>query len=216
MYAFNDTMRSYLSFPPQFPSTFVLFVKTNTAYWETSYNIKDDQGNIIFTNGPLQGNVFYRDTLTLAPGCYKFTIDDTGKDGLSFFANNDGTGYARFLSAFGGGVIQFMESDFGTSLSQWFTVGFLLSSPTIDNESQLNIFPNPASESFTVDLALTNPEPITIVITDVNGKVMLSKKYEATGNLVTELTLDDAAPGLYFIRVQGTSVHYSKKLMWTK
>ena len=37
----------------------------------------------------------YRDTLLLGLGCYKLTVEDTDGDGLSFFANNDGSGFFR-------------------------------------------------------------------------------------------------------------------------
>ncbi len=213
-YAFNDTLRSYLNFPPEFPSSFVLLVKTNNAYWETSYNIKDDMGNIILINPPLSANTFYYDTLSLTPGCYEFNLNDSGKDGLSFFANNDGTGYARFLKASTTGALKYLEADFGTSLSFKFTVGYLLSEPAIELEPALLVYPNPASESFTLDLNLPQNENITITITDMSGKLLLKEDFKNVGQIVKKFTLNDSPAGLYLVRVTGDSFNLVRKLMW--
>lgn len=212
-YAYNDTLRSYLDFPPQFPSTFVLLVKTNLAYWETSYSIKDDQGNTVYTNPVLSSNAFFFDTLTLAPGCYEFIMNDSGKDGLSFFANNDGSGYVRFLNP-GAGVLKFMEADFGTQLAQRFTIGYLLDDNSFETSSNVDVYPNPASESFTLDITLTSPEPMRVTITDVSGRVVRELNYGSTSYLLETLELNDEPAGLYFIRISGSSFNSTKKLVW--
>jgi peptide-N-glycosidase F-like protein/type IX secretion system substrate protein len=215
MYAYNDTLRSYLDFPQQFPATFVLVVRTNTAYLENNYNIKDDQGNIVYSNPPLQGNTTYIDTLTFAPGCYEFTLNDTGKDGLSFFANNDGNGYARFLNP-GAGALKFLQADFGTRISHRFTVGYLLNTPELETNAELNIYPNPASEEFTIDLLMPQKENITIEVSDLNGRIVLRKDYGTTDNLITRLSLGDESPGMYFIRIIGNTTNITRKIIWNK
>ena len=63
----------------------------------------------------MQSNTLYKDTFNLSPGCYKLQILDTGgnqntnEDGLSWWANDDGSGYAR-LRAVPGGFLNIIKT----------------------------------------------------------------------------------------------------------
>jgi hypothetical protein len=97
-YEYNNSGTTYIKFPPQYPSTFIVEVKTNNASHETSYTVTDMNGNVVLTRDDLDDNTNYKDTIDFADGCYTFRLEDSGGDGLSFFANSDGSGYARFKS----------------------------------------------------------------------------------------------------------------------
>jgi hypothetical protein len=211
--AWNDTMTVKINFPPQHPSTFVLLFKTNLAPFETSYNIKDDQGNTVFSNGTLAANTIYRDTVTLAPGCYTFNVNDSGRDGLYFFANNDGTGYTRFVNAFGPGVIQYFEADFGTNIRFQFTVGYLLNTPQVESDSRMEVFPNPTSGKFTLDLSMPSPEKVTIQITDALGRLVHSVESEGTDNPVLDFDLNGNKAGIYHVTAVSNKFVLTRKLL---
>ncbi len=212
-YAFNDTMSNYINFPPEYPSSIVLLFKTNNAYYESSYNIKDDQGNIVFNNGVLAANIIYRDTVVLSPGCYTFNVNDSGKDGLSFFANNDGNGYARFINAFGPGVLKFFEADFGTNFSHQFTVGYVLNTPELETTSQMQVFPNPTSGIITIDLALPKPETGIVEIFNAVGQVIYTEKFENSDNPVINTDLSHHPAGIYFVTATTTESRITKRLV---
>ncbi len=212
-YAWNDTMSTYLNFPQQYPSTFVLLFKSNLAYTETSYNIKDDQGNVVFTNGILSSNTIFRDTVTLAPGCYSLNVTDTDKDGLNFFANNDGAGYIRFVNAYGPGVLKYFEADFGTRFSHQFTIGYLLNTPEIESQTRMNVFPNPVGNTLTVDLALPRPEKGTISITDVSGRVIINRQFAGTDNPVITMDVTHLDAGIYLVTASTGTSTYTKRIV---
>lgn len=212
-YAFNDTMRTKILFPPQHPSTFVLLFKTNSAYFETTYNITDDQGNVVFTNGLLVSNTIYRDTVTLAPGCYTFNVNDSGKDGLSFFANNDGTGYTRFVNAFGPGVFQYFESDFGTNIRHRFTVGYVLYEPEVLPNSLMNVFPNPTEGAVNIDLAYPGITDGEVMITDITGKPVFSQSFSHSDNPLIRADLTTLSPGIYLVHAIANGNRMTRKLV---
>jgi hypothetical protein len=69
----------------------------------------------------MSNNTTYKDTFDLGYGCYQLYIKDSGDDGLAWWANNDGTGYARIREV-GGGVVKTFEPDFGKSIIHNFTI----------------------------------------------------------------------------------------------
>ena len=212
-YAYNDTMKTWVNFPVQYPSTFVLLFKTNLAFNETTYNIKDDQGNIVFSNGILTSNTIIRDTVTLAPGCYTYNVNDSGKDGLSFFANNDGTGYTRFVNAFGPGVLKSFEADFGTNIRYQFTIGYLLTTPEIESSSEMSVYPNPSSGLVNNDLFYPTNQTGTIEIFDAVGKLVFTEQFENTDNPIFNPDLSNLPAGVYHVRATTSDSFISKRLL---
>ncbi|MBL7914603.1 MAG: T9SS type A sorting domain-containing protein [Bacteroidia bacterium] len=212
-YAYNDTMYTTVKFPVQHPYSFVILFKTNNAYTETTYNIKDDLGNIVHTNGIMAANTIYRDTVVLSPGCYSFNVNDSGKDGLNFFANSDGAGYVRFVNAFGPGVLQFFEADFGTRFTQNFTVGYLLNEPEIMQESMMQVFPNPSSGDINIDLAYPVAETGDVFIMDAVGKIVFQKHFENEHNPVINADLNHLSGGIYFVRATTEKSNITKRVI---
>ncbi len=212
-YAYNDTMHTYLNFPAQLPYSFVILFQSNLAYYETTYNIKDDQGNVVFNNGLLSASTIFRDTVALAPGCYTFTINDSGKDGLSFFANNDGVGFIRFVNAFGPGVLKFFEADFGTRLSYQFTVDYLLTTPQVESKGVMNLYPNPASRLLTVDLAFPSAQSGVIHIRDAVGKLVHSEDFHQQDNPRLQHDLKGLPSGIYHVTATTPEFQLTRRLV---
>jgi hypothetical protein len=97
----------------------IIWTKTNNVPWETQVEITNADGEVVWQRGYAEANFTYRDTLELNQGCYRFTINDAGDDGSSFWANSDGSGFTRIKRVAGGNFINF-EPDFGKSISQAF------------------------------------------------------------------------------------------------
>ena len=216
-YAFNDTMRTRLNFTSQYPEDIVLLLKTNNTAYQTYWQLKDDTGNIIAQTfaGQLSNNVIYRDTFHLTQGCYDLTIYDQAKNGLSFFANNDGTGYARIQKADGtSGVLKYFEADFGTQISQRFTVGYLTGLEEISDKVFLNVFPNPASEKLTIDISSPKTEKINVRIINLEGKIIYDNSFSS--NHIPDISLEHFTPGIYYIRCQGDNWIQGQKFIVIK
>jgi len=93
-----------------------------------------------------------------------------------------------------------------------FTTSDVLSSaPTVNaDNSLLSIFPNPAQDIVTVDLAKLNVKNIQLTVTDVNGKIIHSEKSAA---YLISLDVSDYASGIYFVNIIGDNKYFNKKLI---
>jgi hypothetical protein len=176
--------------------------------------LKDDSGNIISqaTPGSLVNNTLYRDTLILQQGCYDLTIHDQGKNGLSFFANNEGSGFARIQKADGTSVIlKTFEADFGTMISHRFTVGYTTHIQEINNDIIFNAYPNPATDKIHFDISLPKNEKLTIRMYNMEGKLKFQKEFDSS--VFPEISLDEFSSGIYYITCQGANWMKGQKMV---
>jgi len=150
-YAWNDTAKTEFSIPVQFPSALIFELRTNHLGNESSYTLKDSQGNNIINRFGLAGDTYYRDTVYLATDCYTLKLNDSGNDGLEFWADTS-TGAGTFkIKNLNGTVYKNYEVDFGNNIYEQFTVNYVLNTyeaPANDMVG-LTVFPNPSKESFT-------------------------------------------------------------------
>jgi hypothetical protein len=80
-------------------------------------------------------------------------------------------------------------------------------------ELNVNIFPNPSSGRFVVEIGGGNSESKTIEIMDMHGRVMNSRYLPPGYGSLEEFDLSDATPGLYLIRVQEGQECLSSKIL---
>ncbi|MEP7265462.1 MAG: T9SS type A sorting domain-containing protein, partial [Bacteroidota bacterium] len=212
----NDTLRSTVNFTPVYPNQFRLAFRTNSAANETTYQIRDDQGVLLYSNQmPLSANTLYMDTFNFAPGCYEFRMTDSGKDGLSFFANGDGNGYARFMQTNGtASWITSFQADFGTSIVHHFTVGFATGvDENKKSEATFDIYPNPTTGRVTVTYRVAENEEVKLDIFNLQGQ-LLKRHVEPGGNQVKfELDVTDLPSGLYIVQMSTTDQKVVRKLV---
>lgn len=213
-YAYNDTLRSQLTFTPVHPSQFALLWKTNNAANETTYQLVNNSGTVLYTNGSLTANTIYRDTFNLAPGCYTLRIVDSGKDGLSFFANSDGTGFARLVNTVGlATVIKTFESDFGTSIIYNFTVGFTTGISETLNDVIFNLSPNPTSGKVSVNLLLPKAEDLTVFVMNQLGQTVYTEQHSNFVQDLFDIDLSNQPKGMYFVTMVTPSGRITKKVV---
>jgi hypothetical protein len=211
---YNDTLRSVVNFTPVYPQTFRLFWRTNNAASETSYKIYDESGAILYSSPvPLSANTSYADTFTFAPGCYEFRMTDTGKDGLAFFANSDGTGFARFMQANGtASWIKSFEADFGTSIVHYFTVGFATGISEQKQSSSFSIYPNPATGNVTIEHSLTQ-DNIRVSVYNVQGQNVLQHLEPSSASGKFDMDVSALPPGIYIVQISAGGATAVKKLV---
>jgi hypothetical protein len=167
-----------------------------------------DHGNNIVHQvfaGTLAANTTYNDTLNLPPGCYRFTLYDSGGDGLSFWANpGQGSGYARFLKN-GGGVYKTFIPDFGSETGLNFRVapGALVSVQGPEaQKARARLYPNPSGA-----------ERVAVTVLDVLGRTVFSGAYDVPANEMIGLDLTGQASGIYHVRLHSGSLDYAGKVV---
>ena len=193
----------------------IVVVRTNSANQENSWVLYDINDNIVAqrTSFPL-ANTFYRDTLTLNQGCYRFKLNDNGGDGLSFFANNDGNGSAA-LDRVNGPDFRLFNPDFGKEVDHYFYFATNLvvniEEPLIHGSKAL-IFPNPANgEARLRTYGMGNT--ISIKIFNLGGSLCYEQQ-QVRSDSAQDLTLNltQLPAGLYMVNVTDGSHHQTIKL----
>ncbi len=212
----NNSMSSHFTTSPMLPNPIEFQFKTNSQPAQTTWKLFDSEGNIIDQNGTMAANVIYRDTFDLEPGCYLLKIDDSAENGLSWWANNEGSGFARLVIPGGGNTAHVFQPDFGTSIEYYFTVGYTLG---INNdfkqlERQVTVFPNPADGEFTLLIDGFENEELTIEITNILGQVIGQETTKITGSSSVEKKYDlsGQSTGYYFVKITSEDTTITKKI----
>ncbi len=213
-YAWNDTMYSHVAYVPTWSNQVVVIFRTNNAGSETTWKLRDESGAIVAQRIlPLTANTIYRDTISLADGCYNFNIYDTGKDGLYFGGNSDGTGYCMIRSATSSQIFTTFQADFGTQIGQSFTVGFSTPVEEIRRDVFFKAFPNPSTGMVTLDIALPKPEDLTVSFFSIDGKKVMEKSYSNFDNNMLDFDLGERSPGVYYVTLRTISTVITKRLV---
>lgn len=208
-YVHNNKFNSNFDISNVVPSNFFIWFKTNLAGAESKYEIIDENGNQIFLRDNLANNTNYRDTFHLGWGCYSFVIHDVEEDGIDFWANNDGVGFARFRTLTGQTIKNF-EGDFGKSLIYNFTVDFPLSYEQLQGEKEIAVYPNPGHDQFTI--AGKNIDDSEIRISNQIGQTMTLPCRKEEDKIVVDAR--GLTPGIYFILIRDEmNKTYSRKIL---
>jgi len=221
-YSVNDILYSEYEFVAIYPEVFAIWFNTNNVPNESSYELTNNDGNVIFSRNGMSANTLYKDTIVLYPGCYKFQILDTGgnqfnnEDGLSWWANNDGSGYAR-LKSVPGGFFKYYQADFGTELTDYFRVeewntGLLDET----GDPVVEIYPNPANNYLNIDLEFSIAANIQILITDFTGKKIKTINKENFMEGTVLIDLNNLARGVYHCSIITNQTMYNKSFVLVK
>ena len=196
-YSHNDEFTSNFMVPDVVPTDFVVWFQTNSRGNQNTYQIFDDAGNIILNRSGLSSNTLYKDTLNLPFGCYKLKVWDTGGNGISFWANNEGTGYIRIWEV-GGGIVKTLEPDFGSEITYNFTVQSPLSYEDFKRNANFKVFPNPAQNYF--EIIGENINNADVYIYDVLGRETPVTYRKSDNGIVFDS--QNLSKGMYFINIQ--------------
>ena len=219
-YEVNNMLKSNYEYVEEYPSSFAMWFKTNSYPNESSYEIRSNENELIFSKTGMEANTLYKDTFNLAPGCYKIQILDTGgnqyynEDGLSWWANDDGSGYAR-LREVPGGFFKYYQADFGTELTDYFRVGNYFMSNTEIEDILFDVFPNPSNGNFNVFVESNINNKVILKIIDINGKV-IKEMIKDEGASYQNFTIKDLPNGIYTILLESENDRLKKNIVVAK
>lgn len=208
-YANNNELTSKFNAVPKYESTVIIDMRTNGAANETSWVLTDIDGNILKQRkGGLSPNRDYSDTIKNLNGCYLLKISDSDDDGISFWANGDGTGYLG-IRGMGQPVKQF-NGDFGKEINHQFVAGTVSATqeePEV--KAEMNVYPNPANNQIVLELSGVR-DVGQLVIYDALGRQVTDIQH--TGSIFNSYSVDlsDLASGVYFVKWMGNKSNISK------
>lgn len=169
---------------------------------ETTWEIRNSNGEVVQSGGPYETSGQQYVPLDISSSdCYEFTIYDAGGNGLDYYA----LVYGNQEIAFEGGEFGSMEkNEFGYDL-----VG--IEEPAAF--SDLQIFPNPATNLLNVGFYLSEPAAVALAVVDLAGKEIYRDEIgmESYGPKEYTINTSDLPAGMYFIRVEaGNDVQVHK------
>lgn len=205
---------------PVYHEDLILWFRTNHAGSQTTYKLTDIAGNVLYSRTNSGANTLYKDTFHLAQGCYTLTIKDAGDDGLKFWANmppygNGTAGYAK-LWKMGGGIVKDFQPDFGSEISQSFTVGYAVGMVEEKYEDLMEVYPNPTPGHLTIAYAFEMAAKAEISIYNLSGQKVASRNTigEATGEETFDLC--SLPQGVYVVILKTAQGLVTKKAILTK
>ncbi|MFT6982436.1 MAG: hypothetical protein ACJAUD_001203 [Crocinitomicaceae bacterium] len=207
-YAPNNHFETGFSIPEVTPSHFYVEFKTNSAGFESSWELLDDNGTVLGSRAGMSNNTTYKDTFNLGFGCYQLKILDSGDDGISFFANNDGVGFVR-LREVGGGVVKTFQPNFGKSIIHNFTIDYPLAYEELNDIYAVEVYPNPTSDQFFVEAGSISEADIEIY----NGMGQLMNLPMVAA--IDKLTFDSSSlpTGIYLVKINYRGELQTKKII---
>jgi len=211
---FNNIYRSKTGAVITYPNKFAVILTTNnstdpgTLKNETSWKLFDENNNLIASRTNANNLSVYIDTVNLQPGCYKFSIDDSGCDGFNWWAYqyynpNPGTGTVRFDYAVFPSTFAYFPGDIGCNYTHYFRVN---PAPTDikklnGNKNSADIYPNPAGNTLYVHIDLNEESSSEIKITDLTGRVVMERRTASIRNNFEKLDVSELASGSYLVHV---------------
>jgi hypothetical protein len=208
---FNNSAKTTYNLVKAFPKKFGIEFRANSAPDENSYELQDASGNIIFSRDGFKANTMHKDTVDLEVGCYTFVVYDSDKDGMSFFANNDGVGSIRFRDM-GNAIVQSFNANFGTEVRFQFVVDSTLTGVSeTPAEQNFNIYPNPASDKCYLENN-SNEQVKTVKLFSLQGQLL--RNYDGlSSEMPILIDLSGLANSYYFIEIETDNGIYREKVL---
>jgi len=212
-YPMNDSYQTTYDLPPVYPGTFAIHFKTNKMPEQNEYQVFDADGEVVFERGDFEAQSIYIDTVTLLNGSYDFYLWDTGDNGISFWANNEGSGYLKFYDM-DEKLIKAFKSDFGDRVYHSFYMDMYLgTASTIENSIAFDLLPNPSNGKFTISYVLQHSSPVTASVYNTSGQKIWSVTREGNRRDKIHVNLNRAPAGIYTCVMESGGKSLSKKFV---
>ncbi|MFT6165385.1 MAG: hypothetical protein ACJASF_000064 [Vicingaceae bacterium] len=205
----NDITRGF-SASEVLSSNFVLEFTTNAAGFQSSYNVRDENGSVLVQRSSLASNSTYRDTFNLTAGCYSINVFDSNDDGLSFFGNSNGNGSVR-IKNLTGSTLKIFEPNFGDGFKYSFTIPTTVSIDEVELSQSISIYPNPASNLLTLETTGLNNSIWSIF--DGMGRRVASGLTLGEHHTKTKINVDNYAAGIYYMHLSNGGSTTVKKFV---
>jgi hypothetical protein len=205
--ATNNMLKTAFVKPQTLPLKFIIETRTNNRPEQNSYTIRNNEGILVFSRSFTQPNTLHRDTFSYSAGCFTFRFEDSGKNGLNFWAQqSEGSGTVRFVTAqMPIQILRTFNSDFGTFLEFNFTSQFPVGKSELPtNTNDITLFPSPANEYVTLSSKHTYINQVNIMTID--GKLV---KTIAINNQETQISLADLPQGMYVFEIRDANGNFT-------
>lgn len=148
---------------------------------ETTWEVLDDQGNVLVDGGPYSnlssdGTEVHQDSFNISnPGCFDFKIYDAFGDGIN---SGYGNGYYEITTENWNETVVYGDGNFSLKSVHPFEITNLtdIRESTAERDAELSIYPNPVSEQAQIELSNGSDEiEGRLEVRDMNGRVVVEE-----------------------------------------
>ena len=216
MHSDNDFMASSFESVPVYKNSFIVRLKTNNYGAQNSWKIENSLGETVYSKNNFASNTLNADTVILANGCYTFTLEDTGDDGLDFWywdniGQPDGSGFINFMYYDTVSVFKTFHKDFGSRIVHSFRVGNT-SSMTQNSQENFHIFPSITNGKVHIQKPSTTTEFVAISVLNSKGQEVFKKSWQDYSKQ-TVIDLSHLAKGIYIVKLQNNQLLQTEKII---
>ncbi|HSG67230.1 MAG TPA: T9SS type A sorting domain-containing protein, partial [Bacteroidales bacterium] len=208
-YPLNDTISQMIPGAEVTPSTVSLFLRTDSKPGETTWEIIDAEGNVVYSGGPYsQPSQMIQETFELEDAsCYQFNFYDAGGDGLLS---------PGVFSLYYGSNTTIMQGmgNFGSSMRTDFQTDDATEIVEINAETEIRVFPNPFSNYTNIAINTNEISHIRVNVYNILGE-QVSQSDEgmvAPGEHMIKLSSENLQNGVYFVRLQVNERVYTERV----
>ena len=149
-----------------------------------------------------------------------FTNTSTGAASYSWdfgdFTNSTANAPVHAFAANGSYTVVLTAINGNCTDTESFTVAITLAIDELAGVENINVYPNPTSEFFTVAFDNQNIEAVTIEMIDQTGRIIQTNTIEQSGVQTAEFNTTNVQNGLYSIRISSNGNALTKRLVVNK
>jgi len=194
------------------PESCKVAILTDQNPGETTWDIKDSNGEIIASGGPYaMTSIFLEPFEWTGNDCYTFTIYDAGGDGM------DG-GFYKIVNS-GTQLIWEGANDFGFETSAQFAYDELMDVNTMTITDDINVYPNPILESAQIEFTLLQQSTVQMGIYNMLGKRIIhifDGEIMPAGPVNMPINTNQLDNGVYLVKIEVNGQVFSKKISVAK
>ena len=183
---------------------------------EVSWEIRNDQDEVIFSDGNFSGtNHYFNEVYSMpADGCYSFYLYDSFGDGLHGSQWGGVDGYCYLRSLYGdGSVREEIYANNGSYNFSTVTPSMSFEKVQFNAQQALNVndiepsgmtcYPNPANQFVQINMGELDASEVSLDIYDLTGKLVIAKPIGSFKYGQKSLTVDtnDLNEGYYHIKI---------------
>ena len=214
-YALNDVYFSSFESWDSYSGALSLRWRTNNKPSENVWRIYDETGAVVLQSSPfISANTIYEEDLALPMGCYTLRMEDSGDDGLYYWAlSSQGSGFAHFEE--NGVVDKVFESEFGGFFQyDFWTDGAVGAREQVEHPQYIRLYPNPAQGDFSLEMQGWKNAEIQVEVFDGWGNLVTGRRFKAgTGMVKEDFRLQEVAAGTYWVKIYDGQRIYAKQLV---
>jgi len=203
----NDTITKAFNAAVVTPNEVKLMLKLDNNPQETTWDIVNSNGTILFSGGPYtQAGALIQETFQFTESdCHIFTIYDVGGNGLAV---------PGFFALFYNGSNQIiLGTNFGSKATAQFDVDATVGFEELSKPVEISVYPNPVVNQGFISFTLLENNPVTIEIYNSVGQ-LVSKNEKGMmnpGMYDFELETKGLNKGVYFVKVNIGAEQVTKK-----